>query len=61
MNKHRPPHTWRVIESAWSWNGHINLIDGEALLLATLMHTHGNSRDSEDGAVLRRLMKDINL
>lgn len=33
---------------------------GEAMLLAILAHTTGKDRESLDGKIVRRLMKDIN-
>ena len=54
------PDTRQFINQAWIRNGSgSNFITGEALILACLLHTHGNrSSDLED---VQRLMNDINL
>lgn len=50
----------RLIDLAWIRNGS-TLVTGEALILATLMHTQGKSRRSDDMKTVQKIMKDVNL
>lgn len=34
---------------------------GQALLLAMLVHSQGDARDGDDGELVRKIMKDVNL
>lgn len=52
--------TRQLINQAWIRNGD-SVVTGEALILACLLHTHGESRDSEDMLEVLRLMNDVNL
>lgn len=52
--------TRQFLNQAWCRDGRFT-ISGEALLLACLLHTHGNSRDSDDFKDVQRIMGDINL
>ena len=48
------------MDVAWLRDGDI-IIDGEALLLACLLHAKGKSRHSADMKDVQRIMKDGNL
>lgn len=52
--------TRQFINQAWVRNGEF-VVTGEALILATLLHTHGAGRNSDDLKVVQSLMDDINL
>lgn len=52
--------TRTLINQAWMRDGDI-IVTGQALLLATLLHTHGKGRDSEDFKDVQRIMHDPNL
>lgn len=54
--------TRQLINQAWIRNGKSNnIITGEALILACLLHTHGAGRNSEDMKTVQALMDDVNL
>lgn len=52
--------TRQFINQAWVRNGD-TVMTGEALILATLLHTTGKDRNSHDLKVVQALMNDINL
>lgn len=52
--------TRQLINQAWIRNGD-SVVTGEALILATLLHTHGAGRNSDDFKTVQALMNDINL
>lgn len=52
--------TRQFVNQAWIRNGD-SVVTGEALILATLMHTHGAGRDTDDLKTVQALMNDINL
>lgn len=52
--------TTQLINQAWLWNGD-SVVTGEALILATLLHTHGRGRNTDDLKVVQALMNDVNL
>lgn len=52
--------TRQFINQAWIRNGD-GLVTGEALILATLLHTHGADRAGSDFKVIQELMNDVNL
>lgn len=52
--------TTRLIDVAWIRNGS-TVVTGEALILATLMHTHGKNRRGDDMKTVQKIMKDVNL
>lgn len=49
-----------VMNRAWMRDGDI-IIDGEALMLALLIHTKGAGRNTKDMRDLQKIMKDHNL
>lgn len=49
----------RVMDTAWLRDGNI-LVEGEALLLACLLHAKGKNRRSPDMKDVQRIMKDVN-
>lgn len=51
--------TRQFINQAWIRNGS-GVVTGEALILATLLHTHGRGRNTDDFKVVQTLMNDIN-
>lgn len=54
--------TTQFINQAWIRNGKTDgVVTGEALILATLLHTHGKGRNSDDLKVVQALMNDVNL
>lgn len=54
--------TRQFINQAWIRNGKSDaVVTGEALILATLLHTHGKGRNSDDLKVVQSLMNDVNL
>jgi hypothetical protein len=54
--------TRQFINQAWIRNGKSDgVITGEALILATLLHTTGAGRNSDDLKVVQSLMNDVNL
>lgn len=54
--------TRQFINQAWIRNGKTdNVVTGEALILACLLHTTGAGRNTEDMAVVQSLMNDANL
>lgn len=54
--------TRQLINQAWVRNGKSDtVITGEALILACLLHTHGNDRAGNDFKVVQALMDDVNL
>lgn len=54
--------TRQFINQAWIRNGKsTNVVTGEALILATLLHTHGSQRAGTDFKVVQELMNDVNL
>jgi hypothetical protein len=52
--------TRQFINQAWIRNGD-GVLTGEALILATLLHTHGAGRNSDDFKTVQSLMNDVNL
>jgi hypothetical protein len=52
--------TRQLINQAWIRNGDLT-VTGEALILATLLHTTGAGRDSDDYKEVLRLMNDVNV
>lgn len=52
--------TRQFINQAWIRNGD-SVVTGEALILATLLHTHGADRAGNDFKVVQELMNDVNL
>ena len=52
--------TTQFINQAWIRNGD-DVVTGEALILATLLQTHGDSREGSDFKVVQELMNDVNL
>lgn len=54
------PDTRQLINQAWIRNGD-SVVTGEALILATLLHTHGKDRAGSDFKVVQELMNDVNL
>lgn len=52
--------TRQVVNRAWMRDGS-NIYTGQALLLAMLIHSQGTDRNSEDGELVRKIMKDHNL
>lgn len=52
--------TRQFVNQAWTRNGD-GVITGEALILACLMHSHAEDRNSVDMEVVQALMDDINL
>lgn len=52
--------TRQFINQAWIRNGD-SVVTGEALILATLLHTHGADRAGTDFKVVQALMDDVNL
>lgn len=52
--------TRQFLNQAWARNGRY-IVTGEALILATLLHTHGAGRESEDMLDVLRLMNDPNI
>lgn len=52
--------TTQFINQAWIRNGD-GIITGEALILATLLHTRGAGRDTDDLKTVQALMDDVNL
>lgn len=53
--------TTQFINQAWARNGKYGIITGEALILATLLHTHGAGRNSDDFKIVQSLMNDVNI
>lgn len=54
--------TRQFINQAWIRNGKTdNSVTGEALILACLLHTHGDKRAGTDFKVVQELMNDVNL
>lgn len=54
--------TRQFINQAWIRNGRTdNVVTGEALILACLLHTHGAERAGSDFKVVQELMNDVNL
>lgn len=51
---------YRVYNRAYIRDGSITYTD-EAVVLACLVHSKGNSRKGEDMTDVRKIMKDINL
>jgi hypothetical protein len=54
------PDTRQFVNQAWVRNGD-SIITGEALILATLLHTTGRGRNTDDMKVVQALMNDVNL
>lgn len=54
------PDTRQFVNQAWIRNGE-GVVTGEALILATLLHSTGRGRNSDDMKVVQALMNDINL
>ena len=52
--------TRQLINVAWM-RDEDKVYTGQALLLAMLVHSQGESRDSADGELVRKIMKDANL
>lgn len=52
--------TRQLINQAYIRDGRFS-ITGEAMLLACLLHSHGENRESEDFKDVQRIMGDINL
>ena len=52
--------TRQFIHKAWMRDGN-KVYTGQALLLAMLVHSQGDSRESTDGELVRKIMKDVNL
>lgn len=52
--------TRQFINQAWIRNGD-SVVTGEALILATLLHTTGRGRNTADMEVVQSLMNDVNL
>ena len=52
--------TRQFVNQAWIRNGD-NFVTGEALILATLLHTTGAGRNTDDMKVVQSLMNDVNL
>jgi hypothetical protein len=55
--------TRQFINQAWTRNGNdlTKVVTGEALILATLLHTHGSNRAGSDFKAVQALMDDVNL
>lgn len=54
--------TRQFVNQAWIRNGKTDgVVTGEALILATLLHTTGRGRNSDDMKVVQSLMNDVNL
>lgn len=54
--------TRQFINQAWIRNGKSDaVVTGEALILATLLHSTGKERNSQDLKVVQALMNDVNL
>lgn len=51
--------TTQLINQAWAFDGD-RVLTGEALILAVLLHTHGDDRNSDDFKTVQKLMNDIN-
>lgn len=51
---------YRLMTRAYIRDG-VTTHTGEAVLLATLLHAKGKSRDSDDMSELQRIMRDKNL
>lgn len=61
MNKIKVrPDTRQFVNQAWIRNGD-SVVTGEALILATLLHTTGSGRNTDDMKVVQSLMNDVNL
>lgn len=60
MSKNEDRHFYSVLSRAYLLDGHTTH-NGEALLLAVLLHAKGKSRDSEDFKDVQRIMRDKNL
>lgn len=52
--------TRQVIHTAWMRDGK-RIYTGQTLLLAMLMHSTGDNRDSDDMEIIRKIMRDPNL
>jgi len=52
--------TRQFMHNAWMRDGR-KVYSGQALLIALLVHSQGDSRDGEDAEVVRKIMKDVNL
>lgn len=52
--------TRQFVNQAWIRNGD-SYVTGEALILATLLHTTAAGRNSDDFKVVQSLMNDVNL
>ena len=59
MNKYIEPGS-RIMDRAWLRDGEL-LVNGEALLLAMLLHAKGKNRRSSDMTDVRRIFGDQNL
>lgn len=55
--------TRQFINQAWIRNGNdlTKVVTGEALILATLLHTTGKGRNTKDYEDVQRLMNDVNI
>lgn len=57
------PQPWdrknKFFSIAWAWNGD-NIITGEQMVLATLIHTAAQGRQGEQYETVQKIMGDIN-